>query len=58
MSIYQNKITIIYAKEGMMLTNGDVYAKAVALGVKDSPDNWQEIPEQDYISTLCLSDEI
>ena len=33
------------AAEGMTLTNGETYGKEVYLGVNDSADNWQEIPE-------------
>ena len=35
------------ASEGMSLTNGETYGKEVYLGVNDSADNWQEIPEED-----------
>lgn len=38
----------IKASEGMMLTNGDVYAIEIDLGDWDSPDNWQEIPIEEY----------
>ena len=33
------------AAEGMTLTNGETYGKEVYLGVNDSAENWQEIPE-------------
>ena len=36
------------AADGMMLTNGEAYGKAVYLGTGDSPDNWYEITEQEY----------
>ena len=35
----------LIASEGMTLTNGETYGKEVYLGVNDSADNWQEIPE-------------
>ena len=35
------------ASEGMTLTNGETYGKEVYLGVNDSADNWQEIPEEE-----------
>lgn len=38
---------VITADEGMVLTNGETYSKKVYLGIHDSPDNWQEIPEED-----------
>ena len=33
------------AAEGMTLTNGETYGKEVYLGVNDSAENWQEIPD-------------
>ena len=36
------------ASEGMMLTNGTVYALEVDLGEWDSPDNWHEITLEEY----------
>jgi hypothetical protein len=42
---------IIKAKEGMVLTNGEVYSSvggSVYLGINDSPDNWREITEEEY----------
>ena len=44
--IQQNKI--IQASDDMMLTNGDTYAKKVALGKFDDKDNWQEITLEEY----------
>ena len=35
------------ASEGMTLTNGETYGKEVYLGVNDSADNWQEIPDEE-----------
>lgn len=32
-------------KEGMTLTNGEVYSKEVYLGKNDSPNNWHEITD-------------
>ena len=40
----------IKASEGMMLTNGNAYAKSVALGVADSPNNWSEITVDEYLA--------
>ncbi len=39
---------LIKASEGMMLTNGTVYALEVDLGDWDSADNWQEITLEEY----------
>ncbi len=41
MTINDNQLT---ANEGYMLTNGEVYASIVYLGIYDSPSNWHEIP--------------
>lgn len=38
----------IYAKDGYMLTNGNVYGKVIDLGSKDSADNYHEISEVEY----------
>lgn len=53
MEIKDNKIK---ASDGMMLTNGNTYAKMVALGVADSPDSWHEITEAEY-KEICESEE-
>lgn len=41
MTIKDNELI---ADEGYMLTNGEVYASTVYLGIYDSPSNWREIP--------------
>ena len=42
--------TIIEADEGMILVGPDGYgAKMLYLGIYDSPDNYTEINEEDYI---------
>lgn len=41
------KGNVITADEGKTLTNGSVYSKKVYLGIHDSPENWQEIPDED-----------
>lgn len=33
------------AAEGMTLYNGESFGKEVFLGISDSPENWQEIPD-------------
>ena len=40
--------TVIRASEGHKLTNGVAYGESVVLGVGDSPDNWHEIPLEEY----------
>jgi hypothetical protein len=37
----------LIASEGMALTNGATYAVEVWLGDWDSPDNWQEITQEE-----------
>lgn len=45
-----NLFTIIEAEEGMILINKEGYgAYKIYLGINDSPDNYKEIPEDDYI---------
>jgi hypothetical protein len=39
---------IITASEGHKLTNGEIYASSVRLGDWDSPDNWHEVPREEY----------
>ena len=46
--VQQNNI--IEASEGMILTNGNTYAKKVALGKYDNCDNWREITIEEYSS--------
>lgn len=33
------------AEDGMMLTNGEIFAKEAYLGALDSPENWREVTE-------------
>lgn len=35
------------AAEGMTLYNGEAFGKEVYLGKNDSPDNWQEITDEE-----------
>ncbi len=51
MKIIQNNLfTIIEADEGMILVGPDGYGATVYyLGIYDSPDNYTEIPIEDYV---------
>ena len=47
---------VITASEGMMLTNGEIYASSVRLGDWDSPDNWHEVPKEEYEAKMAQSE--
>lgn len=40
--------TVLIADEGMMLTNGETFAKSVELGDWDKVENYTEITEAEY----------
>ena len=44
---------VITASEGMMLTNGEIYASSVRLGDWDSADNWHEVPKEEYEAKMA-----
>lgn len=45
-----NLFTVIEADEGMILVDKEGYgATMIYLGIYDSPDNYTEIPEEDYV---------
>ena len=48
----------LIASEGRMLTNGETYATKVWLGDWDSPDNWREIPREEYEAIMAAEREI
>ena len=55
MIISNVEIVYIQAEKGKVLTNGEVYVtsdRKVALGVNDSPDNWNEITEEEYTEKM------
>lgn len=41
----ENPIHLI-ADEGMILTNGETFSTEVWLGIHDSPENWNEVPDE------------
>ena len=50
MKITNTTLVELKAEEGMILVGPDGYgAKLIYLGIYDSPDNYTEIPEEDYV---------
>ena len=50
MKMIRAKLIELRADEGMILVDKDGYgAKLLYLGIYDSPNNYTEIPEEDYI---------
>ncbi len=47
----------IKASEGMMLTNGEIYAFELDLGNWDSEKNYHEIPIEEYEKMVTADDE-
>lgn len=47
----------LYAKDGYMLTNGEVYGKIIDLGSKDSKENYYEITIEEYEELTKIDDE-
>ena len=41
------KVTVLKADEGMILTNGETFGKVVYLGINDSASNWHEITDEE-----------
>jgi hypothetical protein len=41
------KVTVLKAEEGKILTNGETFGKVVYLGINDSADNWHEITDEE-----------
>ena len=50
------EVTVLKAREGFYLTNGDTFAKVVYLGKNDSPDNWHEVTEEEKEQELNIDD--
>ena len=47
------EIKKLTASSGTVLTNGETYGKEVYLGKFDSPDNWWEISEEEYLKATA-----
>jgi hypothetical protein len=55
MSVTLRKLT---AREGMVLTDGEIYGKEIYLGIHDSPDNYHEITDKEYAEILKAEEAI
>lgn len=53
--VYDENKRVITASSGMVLTNGKAYSSpggSVYLGVNSNKDEWHEITEEEYLSTV------
>ena len=41
------KVTVLKAEDGKILTNGETFGNVVYLGKNDSVDNWYEITDKE-----------
>lgn len=44
--------TVLYADEGMVLTNGEIYGKQIFLAAGDDGSSYYEITQEDYETLL------
>lgn len=49
--------TILYAKHGMLLTNGEIYGRTIYLADGTSADNFYEITEEEYNAIMAEQQE-
>lgn len=49
---------VLEASEGMLLTNGEIYATRLELGDWDSPDNYREIPVEECDNIMAFGETI
>lgn len=53
MKVKETKLTELRAEEGMILVDKEGYgATLIYLGIYDSPDNYMEIPIEDYVEPV------
>ena len=50
--------TILYADEGKILTNGEIYGRQIFLSNTDKAENYREITEKEYEEINAESEEI
>lgn len=50
-----NRITL-KASEGMLLTDGEIYAKVLVLGDWDKAENYREITEEEYNAIMAVEE--
>lgn len=47
---------VLNANEGMILTNGEIYAKRIELGDWDKAENYREITEEEYNAIMAVEE--
>ena len=47
----------LYAEDGMILTNGEIYGKIIHLAEDKSKDDFYEIPEEEYRKIISENEE-
>ena len=57
MNIITIELRKMVAADGMWLTNGESCGKEIYLGKNDSPDNWHEIGEEEYIAMMKTAED-
>lgn len=50
--------TVLIADEGMMLTDGESYGKAVYLKVDGDPSKWREVTEEEYKAKMASEETV
>lgn len=45
--------TVLYADDGRVLTNGEVYGRQIFLAEGENPDNWREITDSEAEALLA-----